>query len=316
MNGDVLALAYNNNYERVYIGGAFTTSQAGVANAYTGICYIDISTLATTVAFYTGVTGGSVYAIYTEDTDNSLYIGGSFTNTFLGATLNRVAQFNGVVWNQLDTGFGDGIVYGITPYRNGLSIIGSFTNKDIYTQLNWGIVWYNGQILLPVALNGTLKGFASQTVSGDGTLYLGINYGGNGYSDSIISSGLVIQKNYNGTAAAPVVVEAYADDALFIGGVIFQVQNATQQTVISFKQMPLTYKEILQVDTKFGTIKSDIMGNQLRYLLGSGLTSMKVMPKNNYLVFWGLNNPSARAVYISIYWRKKYNTIFDGVNAT
>jgi len=316
MNGDVLALAYNNNYERVYIGGAFTTSQAGVANAYTGICYINISTLATTVAFYTGVTGGSVYAIYTEDTDNALYIGGSFTSTFLGATLNRVAQFNGVVWNQLDTGFSDGIVYGITPYRNGLSIIGSFINKDTYTQLNWGIVWYNGQILLPVALNGVLKGFASQTVSGDGTLYLGINYGGNGYSDSTISSGLVIQKNYDGTAAAPVVVQAYSDDALFIGNSIFQVQNATQQTVISFKQLPITYKEILQIDTKYGTIKSDVMGNQLRYLLGSGLTSMKVMPGNNYLVFWGLNNTAARAIYISIYWRKTYNTLFDGVNAT
>jgi len=316
MNGDVLALTYNNNYERVYIGGAFTTSQAGTANAYTGICYIDILTLATTVAFYTGVTGGSVYTIYTEDADNSLYIGGSFTNTFAGATLNRVAQFNGVVWNQLDTGFSDGIVYGITPYRNGLSIIGSFINKDTYTQLNMGISWYNGQILLPVALNGIFKGFASQTVSGDGTLYLGINYGGNGYSDSTISSGLVIQKNYNGTAAAPVVVQAYSDDVLFIGGIIFQVQNATQQTVISFKQMPVTHKEILQVNTKFGTIKSDIMGNQLRYLLGPGLTSLKVMPKNNYLVFWGLNNPSARAVYISIYWRKTYNTLFDGVNAT
>lgn len=312
MNGDVLALAYNNNYERVYIGGAFTTSQGGVANAFTGICYVDISTLATTVAFYTGVTGGSVYTIYTEDTDNALYIGGSFTNTFLGATLNRVAQFNGVVWNQLDTGLNDGIVYGITPYRNGLSIVGTFLNKDIYSTLNWGIVWYNGQILLPVAVNATTKGFAAQTVSGDGTLYLGINY----VADSTISSGLVIQKNYNGTAAAPVVVQAYVDDALFIGGTIFQVQNATQQTVISFKQLPVTYKEILQVDTKFGTIKSDIMGNQLRYLLGSGLTSLKVMPKNNYLVFWGLNNTAARAVYISIYWRKTYNTLFDGVSAT
>lgn len=312
MNGDVLALAYNNNYERVYIGGAFTTSQAGVANAYTKICYIDISTLATTVAFYTGMTGGEVYTIYTEDADNALYIGGSFTSTFAGATLNRVAQFNGVVWSQLDTGLGDGIVYGITPYRNGLSIIGTFVNKDVYTLLNWGIVWYNGQVLLPVAVNATTKGFTAQTVSGDGTLYLGINY----IADSIISSGLVIQKNYNGTAAASVVVQAYVDDVLFIGGVIFQVQNATQQTVISFKQMPITYKEILQVDTKLGAIKSDIMGNQLRYLLGSGLTSLKVMPKNNYLVFWGLNNTAARAVYVSIYWRKTYDTLFDGINAT
>jgi hypothetical protein len=312
MNGDVLALAYNNNYERLYIGGAFTTSQAGAANAYTKICYINISAFATTVAFYTGMTGGEVYTIYTEDTDNALYIGGSFTGTFAGAPLNRVAQFNGVVWSQLDTGFSDGIVYGITPYRNGLSIIGTFINKDVYTLLNWGIVWYNGQVLLPVAVNATTKGFTAQTVSGDGTLYLGINY----VADSIISSGLVIQKNYNGTAAASVVVQAYVDDVLFIGGVIFQVQNATQQTVISFKQMPMTYKEILQVDTKLGTIKSDIMGNQLRYLLGSGLTSLKVMPKNNYLVFWGLNNTAARAVYVSIYWRKTYDTLFDGINAT
>lgn len=312
MNGDVLALAYNNNYERLYIGGAFTTSQAGAANAYTKICYINISTLGTTVAFYTGMTGGEVYTIYTEDTDNALYIGGSFTSTFAGATINRVAQFNGVVWSQLDTGLGDGIVYGITPYRNGLSIIGTFINKDVYTLLNWGIVWYNGQVLLPVAVNATTKGFTAQTVSGDGTLYLGINY----VADSIISSGLVIQKNYNGTAAASVVVQAYVDDVLFIGGVIFQVQNATQQTVVSFKQMPITYKEILQVDAKLGTIKSDIMGNQLRYLLGSGLTSLKVMPKNNYLVFWGLNNTAARAVYVSIYWRKTYDTLFDGINAT
>ena len=58
------------------------------------------------------------------------------------------------------------------------------------------------------------------------------------------------------------------------------------------------------------------MGNQLRYLLGAGLTQVKIMPKNNYLVFWGLNNPSGYAVFLSIYWRKTYNTLFDGVNAT
>ena len=136
MNADVLALAYNNNLDRLYIGGAFTTSQGGTANAFVGICYINIVTLGalgTTTAFYTGVSGGSVYCIYTNDADNSLYIGGAFTQTFAGAALNRVAQFNGVVWNQLDTGFSDGIVYGITPYRNGLSIIGSFLNKDTYT---------------------------------------------------------------------------------------------------------------------------------------------------------------------------------------
>ena len=319
MNADVLALAYNNNLDRLYIGGAFTTSQGGTANAFVGICYINIVTLGalgTTTAFYTGVSGGSVYCIYTNDADNSLYIGGAFTQTFAGAALNRVAQFNGVVWNQLDTGFSDGIVYGITPYRNGLSIIGSFLNKDTYTSLYWGIAWYNGQTLLPMSVNGVTKGFAAQTVTSDGVLYLGINYGGNGYSDSTISSGLVLTKTYNGTAAAPIVVQAYVNDSSFNGNSVFQVQNATQQTVISFKQLPITYKEILQIDTKYGTITSDIMGNQLRYLLGAGLTQVKIMPKNNYLVFWGLNNPSGYAVFLSIYWRKTYNTLFDGVNAT
>lgn len=316
MNGNVLALAYNNNLERLYIGGAFTTSQAGVANRFVRICYIDSSTLSTTVAFYTGVAGGDVYTIYTEDSDNSLYIGGSFTTTFAGAVLKRVAQFNGVVWNQLDTGVNDGIVYSITPYRNGLSIIGSFLNINSYSSLYWGIAWYNGQSLLPVSVNATTKGFASQVATSDGLLYLGINYGGNGVYDSVISSGLVIQKNYTGTAAAPVIVQVYANDLLFVDGSVFQIQNATQQTTISFKQLPITYKEILQIDTKYGTIKSDVMGNQLRYLLGSGLTSIKIMPKNNYLVFWGLNNPSGYTVYISMFWRKTYSTLFDGVSAT
>ena len=315
MNGDVYALAYNNNLDRLYIGGAFTTSQGGVANAFTGICYINLSAPTVTVAFYTGVNvaaGGYVYAIYSSDVDNSLYIGGSFTATFAGATLLRAASFNGVVWNQLDVGLSDGVVYDIQPYNNGFVLSGTFTSGGGYTNYFNGLTWYNGQILAPVAVSSLGKGYYNTVVTPDNRLYLGLRF----VSNNTIASGNLQRWNYNGTAAAPIVWQIYHNDSAVYDFVLNQVANLTQQTAVSFKQLPITYKEFVQINTGTGTITSDIMGNQLRYILNSGITNQRVMPGVNYFVYWYITTAATSTIDLSAFWRKTYNTLFDGVNAT
>jgi len=312
MNGDVLSLAYNNNLDRLYIGGSFSTSQAGAVNAFTGICYINASALSTTVAFYTGVNvsaGGYVYSIYSSDVDNALYIGGSFTATFAGTALLRAASFNGVVWNQLDVGLSDGIVYDIQPYNNGFVLSGTFTSGGGYTGYFNGLVWYNGQSLAPMAASGLGNGYYSTIVTPGNILYLGVindNFA-SGYVTSVIN---------DGTALSPIFWQIYHNDSVVYDFVLNQVANLTQQTVISFKQLPITYKEFVQINTATGTITSDMMGNQLRYTLGSGITSQRIMPGQNYLMYWYVTTATTANIDIAAFWRKTYNTLFDGVNAT
>jgi hypothetical protein len=316
MNGDVYALAYNNNLNRLYIGGSFTTSQAGVANAFVGICYINANTLGTTVAFYTGVnvaTGGYVYSIYSSDVDNALYIGGSFTSTFAGAALLRAASFNGVVWNQVDFGFSDGIVYDFQPYNNGFVLTGTFTSGGGYSGLFNGTAYYNGQTLAPVPVSGLGKGFYNSIVTPDNALYLGLIRTAN----QTIASGQVQKYVYKGTAAAAMVWQIYHNDPAVYDFVLNQIANLTQQTAVSFKQLPITYKEFVQINTATGTITSDMMGNQLRYILGSGITSQRIMPGNNYLMYWYVTTATYGAsIDIAAFWRKTYYTLFDGVDAT
>jgi hypothetical protein len=315
MNGDVYSLAYNNNLNRLYIGGSFTTSQAGVANAFVGICYINTSTPATTVAFYTGVnvaTGGYVYSIYSSDVDNALYIGGSFTSTFAGAALLRAASFNGVVWNQVDFGFSDGIVYDFQPYNNGFLLTGTFTSGGGYSGLFNGTAYYNGQTLAPVPVSGLGKGFYNSIVTPDNALYLGLIRTVN----QTIASGQVQKYVYKGTAAAAIVWQIYHNDPTVYDFVLNQIANLTQQTAVSFKQLPITYKEFVQINTATGTIISDMMGNQLRYILGSGITSQRIMPGNNYLMYWYVTTATTASIDIAAFWRKTYYTLFDGVDAT
>jgi hypothetical protein len=315
MNGDVYALAYNNNLDRLYIGGSFTTSQGGVANAFTGICYVNIAAIGTTVAFYTGVNvaaGGYVYSIYTNDVDNSLYIGGSFTATFAGSALLRAASFNGVVWNQVDVGFSNGIVYEIVPYNNGFAFIGTFTSGGGYTGLYNGIAWYNGQSLIPMPVSSLDKGFFTGAVTGNNYLYLALVYDGS----NVIASGSVVPLVNDATAASALIYQIYHNDTAVYDFVVNSVQNLTQQTNISLRQLPITYKEIVQINTNTGTIISDIMGNQLRYILGSGITNQKIMPGNNYILAWYVTSTSPIVINIVVFWRKAYNALFDGVNAT
>jgi hypothetical protein len=316
MNGDVYALAYNNNLDRIYIGGSFTSSAApSVPNAFTGICYVNIAAIGTTVAFYTGVNvaaGGYVYSIYSNDVDNALYIGGSFTATFAGAALLRAASFNGVVWNQVDVGFSNGIVYDILPYNNGFAFIGTFTSGGGYTGLYNGIAWYNGQSLIPMPVSSLDKGFQAGAVTGNNYLYLALVWDGT----NAISSGSILSLVNNSTASSTMVYQIYHNDSAVFDFVVNSLQNLTQQTTMSLRQLPISYKEIVQINTKTGTILSDIMGNQLRYILGSGITNQKIMPNNNYILAWYVTNTSSFTINIVVFWRNTYNTLFDGVNAT
>jgi hypothetical protein len=317
MNGDVYALAYNNNLDRIYIGGSFTSSAApSIANAFTGICYVNIATPGTTVAFYTGVNvaaGGYVYAILSNDSDNSLLIGGSFTATFAGATLLRAAYYNGTVWQQLDTGFSNGIVYDIQPYRNGHLLVGTFTTSNSLAAYN-GVAWYSGQIIFPMSISSLGAGIQSCVVSRYGQAYFGFIY--TSALQNILQGNISVANN-TGTVASPVRFQVYHNDATVYDFTLTQVINATQQTQISFKIIPISYREILTINTQDGTITSDIMGNQLRYVIGAGITNLATLPGRNYLVLFvdSTATLSSGTILTVAIWRQTYANIFDGINA-
>lgn len=315
MNGDVYALRYNNNLDRMYIGGAFTQSNGG-ALTLNYIAYVNLSTLGTTIAMYSGF-NGNVHSIYTDDIDNSVYVGGAFTFLAGGViSMKRVALFNGVQWSQLDLGIDNNIVYNIVPYKNGMVIVGTFTSVNSNAFLSNGIVWFNGQSFYPLSADSRGASYRSAIVSNDNTLYLGGGYTG---VLQYFNTGIMATAVNSSTAAASVKWQFYTD-ADISDLYIHCLLNATQMTQISLEYLNCQTNELVIVDTKTGTIYSDIYGNQTSYILGaSGITNMKVLPNNNYLVVMctcTLPIPVGYTVLLSAIWRQTFNTLFDGINAS
>jgi hypothetical protein len=316
MNNEVFCLAYNNNLDRIYIGGNFTTSQGG-AVTLNYIAYVNLTAAGTTVPMYIGF-NNAVYTIYTDDVDNALYVGGSFTALAGGAVaMLRAASYTGVVWNQLDAGVDNNLVYDITKYKNGFLVSGTFTSVNGNAFQARGAVWYNGQSFYPVGFDSrSANGYYTARQNADGVLYLGSIGASPTLERGTASLSLV---NNSSTAAAIMRWQFYtnADVSDFY---IHALMNATQQTQISLKYLNVQTNEIVVVDAKYGNITSDIFGSQTRYLLGaSGITTMRVLPNKNYLVaYFSVTTTSfgpSITARITAIWTQTFNTIFDGINA-
>ena len=319
MNAQVNALAYNDQQDRLYIGGAFTTSQGGVANVFTYICYINYSALATTVAFYTGF-NNTVNCIYANPVNNSVWVGGTFTQLFSGVTMNLAAGFNGSTWSQLRAGLYGTSVTWITPFQNGLFLCGQVSAYDTSLSSNLGAAWYNYNSVFPVPFNAKTpasSGYFYRAVSrGDGVLFMGTTGLGKFSSDGLMPGAIVTATN-TGSAAAAINWVFYDNDANFSDLRIIQARNQTDGTQISFTGLYPGYLDIVAVSSRYGTITSYQFGNLLRTMqTGSNLTTMSILPGANTLVlgYYTLSTTSPINSFVA-YWTQTYNNLFDGVSA-
>jgi hypothetical protein len=131
-NGSVNALlVFNDGHtDQLYAGGTFTHI-GGVSPGY--IARWNGSS-------WSALTGGGVnnhvYALcsFDDGTGSALYVGGAFTMTAGGMTVNRVAQWTAGGWSALGAGFDDGIVYTFGVFDDGsgpaLYAAGGFTKSN------------------------------------------------------------------------------------------------------------------------------------------------------------------------------------------
>ena len=316
MNNEVYCLAYNDNLDRVYIGGNFTTSQGG-AITLNYIAYVNLNAVGTTVSMYSGF-NNAVHAIFTDDVDNTLYVGGSFTALAGGAvTMLRAASYSGVVWNQLSGGINDGLVFAITKYKTGLLLCGTFTSVNNNAFKSRGVVWFNGQSFYPVGFDaGASSGYYVGRESNSGVLYLG----GIGYLSTLERGTASLSLVNNSSTAAAIMRWQFYTNTEVTDFYIHALMNATQQTQISLRYLNVQRNEIVVLDAQNGTIISDLFGDQTRFVLGaSGITNMRVLPNRNYLVaYFSVTTTTFNPYYtarIAAVWTQTFNTLFDGINA-
>ena len=98
-DGDVSALAVDDDSGNLYVGGSFTTADGDVTVNH--IAKWDGTSWS---ALSSGVNGGDVYAL-AFDSSGNLYVGGSFTSAG-GVTANRIAKWDGTSWSALGSGTG------------------------------------------------------------------------------------------------------------------------------------------------------------------------------------------------------------------
>lgn len=319
MNDIVYKLVYNQNQERLYIGGQFTTSQGGAANAFPRIAYINFITApTTTVAFYTGF-NDIVYALYTDPVTNDLYVGGQFTATSAGASILRIASYNGAIFNQLDTGIatsislGSTIVYDIVPYKNGLLIVGLFDAFTVgsFTDRRYSAVWYNGQSLYGVPY-GYYTGIYTAFASMDSTLYIGPFFSTT--SDLYMNANLKAVNNTS-TAISNMKYVLISGNSTSQNFIIYRFTNETSQVQMDIRTLQMNPRDIVTINTSTGNITSIQRGDLSSYLVNSsGVNTLKVLPGLNFLTCTYLAQTTVQPFYVLCIWKQTFNNLFDGIN--
>jgi len=211
LNGSVtvtaIAIDSNNN---IYVGGSFTQANAVGGNHAVNINYIAKWDGTNWSSLGNGL-NGSVIAI-AIDSNNNIYVGGSFTqaNAVVGnpaVTANRIAKWDGTNWSALNGGASSTVNAIAIDSNNNIYVGGSFTylyngnnidkqNSPLYA---FCIGKWNGTNWTP------LKGGVSSTVN---TLAIGTR------SSKLLIGGSYSTIYNNSTFASPVIVNNISSSSL------------------------------------------------------------------------------------------------------
>ena len=305
MNNTVFAMDIDYVRNRVYIGGAFNSSQGGVVNAFPAIAYLAIGSTYNPL-FTNALTDGfdsaayTIYTLYFDNDNNILYIGGYLVATLAGVTTTTFCKYQYDRFTRAGTsvGFNTDTTRAIVPYRKQLLVT---TTLNIYL--------YNGQSTRLYRQMNNLVGFASAFTSNTGFLYLGVIY--TALANAMKSRDLMVIDSST-TAGCVSQIALYGDISAFV------ITNESQQTEVDFFASSVTGQVtivdltttaiystqlIKQVDIGYGTT------NSIEY--GSGIMTFRVMPGRNFISIGTTGTGSAYLIY-----KQTFSSIFDGIRAS
>jgi hypothetical protein len=211
--------------DRLYAGGQFTTAGGNTVNR---VARWD-------GAAWSGLNGGvnqPVYALLYQN--GNLYAGGQFTvanfNTGQSLTVNRVARWDGSVWNAMASGF-TGTVWALSIDSGGvIYAAGEFTRAGT-TNISRVAAW-NGSAWAGLAdgLNNTVYGLA---VNGSDHLFAAGIFAASGTEillrlaewDGAAWQGVTPAGAGNGADNTVYALAAAADGDIYVGGAFFTVGN-------------------------------------------------------------------------------------------
>jgi hypothetical protein len=183
----VLALAFDANHNRIYVGGSFTAA-GGIPSSY--IAYWD-----TVAQAWGSVTtlGSTVNALAYDNVNDILYAGGNFTG--------HIAAWNGSTWTTLGTTGLNGNVFAIslgaiTSSGRNVMIGGQFTNSSSPRLILW-----NGSAFVPTGQNPNsstqVKALATVSTSTGDDTYFGGTFVSVGSGSDATEYAYIGYANYN-----------------------------------------------------------------------------------------------------------------------
>ncbi len=175
----------------------------------------------------------TVNALYSDDSTNTLYVGGHFTDAAAASTLGNVAAWDGSQWTPLSTGLPHGDVNALTMYGDQLIAGGNFysTSPQIkaLAYLDAQLKTWQPIVLNPnMSINQTVYALAANPGS---PLYIGGEFPAK-ISQGVIADNLVqwdgkaitaLNGTTTGSASSPVESLALSNNNLYIGGGNFHI---------------------------------------------------------------------------------------------
>ncbi len=162
-NGAVRALAVYNG--ELYIGGDFKDVRGALANCIARWNGADWSSVGTGSANGVGGSGSSTSVLAMAVFNGELYVGGRFTQAG-GVSANGIARWNGISWNIVGTGQGNG-VGGIDPFVYTMCVF----NGELYVGGRFQSVNWTGSYSTSLSANRIARwnGSSWNTVGGGST---------------------------------------------------------------------------------------------------------------------------------------------------
>lgn len=267
----------------VYIGGKMTTLNGSNFRHIGYYHYQETTATGTFTEFSTGV-NGDVYVIKVNPYNNKIYMGGAFTQSTSGTTLNGVCELSGgTTFVAMTTGVTGGSVYDFAFDKSGnVLVVGSFTQaggvaSTAYAAWWDGTAWHQLPGWAVAAINGTVHAaIAVPQPDNSITFYMAGSftapYNLVMYYNSSLSP-VTGQVGTNTIYAGGGAMSLEYTDTLYMEGAVFTDAGMTTGVVLALVNnvwTPLGNLDVSLCPSVFGKIKNTSIG-LLTSLLGSYL---------------------------------------------
>jgi hypothetical protein len=286
LDGNVVALSEAPNGDIYYVGLFVNVAGGGIVLNHVARWS---PTTATWYALGTGV-NNNAHAILVMR-NGRIVVGGEFT-TAGGLSASRVAQWNGISWSAMSTGF-NSVPLGFIEDSDGLlHAVGWFSLTGTRAIPQGHAIWRNG--IWIGADNCNTSGNIVQYIIQDSAGLLTI---GGRMTGALAYPGYQTITNPGSASTWPVLI--------FVGpGPLYQLINYTTGKRIDFN-LTLLAGETVTLDLRQGvkTLTSNFRGNLMASILPGDLTTWCLAPGANYVAVW-IDDATATGTisYVPYYW--------------